>query len=204
MNNTKLMICLKKNILTPLTIWKLQSSNTLSYQLLYQSFWSLLCLTKCQNVENQNLDRWKRRTGMIAVSPRTKVANQRSFLRCWDRPKQTLQLLPAHWGSGSDIQTWQMRHLGEEDEFFIKIPPGMMLGMGRKRSSWERQSLPWAKRWYSTGELVLPLSSYQCKFVSGNNKKLSKKLSNFQSFGPKSEKVGEFTLLCTMSNAMLF
>ena len=89
--------------------------------------------------------------------------------------------------------------MGEIDEFFIKIPPGMMLGMGRKRSSWERQSLPWAKRWYSTGELALPLSSYQCNFVSGDSKKLSKKLSNFQSFGPKSEKVGEFTLLCTMS-----
>ena len=80
----------------------------------------------------------------------------------------------------------------------------MMLGMGRKRSSWERQSKPWAKRWNSTGELALPLSSYLCKFVSGNNKKLSKKLSNFQSFGPKSEKVGEFTFLCTMSNAMFF
>ena len=80
----------------------------------------------------------------------------------------------------------------------------MMLGMGKKRSSWERQGLPWAKRWYSTGELALPLSSFQSKFVLGDNKKLSKKLSNFQSFGPKSEKVGESTLLRTMSNAMLF
>ena len=59
---------------------------------------------------------------MIAVSPRTKVANQRYFLRCWDRPKQTLQLLLAHWGSGSDIQTWQLRRFGGNRWILYKDP----------------------------------------------------------------------------------